>query len=182
LDGRSWVTFIVDSSASRDSAFLSTVKEEIGKLADTAGELSTGTSVMSCSASPEYLVQNSWLGSQLKASLARLKGSGGFAFSECLTAASEVASDETASNDRKTIIVITKASDVSALAGVNQLRHTLPRTLARRQIVLYVVSVAKTEHVSEDFPRLVADLGGLFVHTSTADLPATLASLRDEIS
>jgi hypothetical protein len=80
------------------------------------------------------------------------------------------------------VIAFIASGDTSSKSELAQLLNRGNQLVGRRNVDLYVVAIDISPNQLGDIPKAVNAIGGSFVSTTLADLPATMAPIFRQIN
>lgn len=164
--------FVIDTSVHTNRAVVETLRRELKLFADRRTARTDLITIVSASSDQQVSREPTADPELITIALDRLTTAGGNAIRDGIETALNLVGDTSASNYRRSIIVFTSGSDTSSQTTVEQLRNRASQMVGRRNIDLFVIGLGDSEGAFRQLPDLTRGVGGTFILTDIASLPA----------
>lgn len=164
--------FVIDTSIKTNRAVVETLRRELKLFVDRRTAPTDLISVVSASSDQQVSREPTGDPELITIALDRLTTAGGNAILDGIETAFNLFGDSSASDYRRSIIVVTSGSDTSSQTTVDQLRNRASQMVGRRNIDLFVIGLGDAEGAFGQLPDLTREVGGTFVLADIASFPA----------
>ena len=164
--------FVIDTSIKTNRAVVETLRRELKLFADRRTAPTDLISIVSASSDQQVSREPTGDPELITIALDRLTTVGGNAILDGIETAFNLFGDSSASDYRRSIIVVTSGSDTSSQTTVDQLRNRASQMVGRRNIDLFVIGLGDAEGAFGQLPDLTREVGGTFVLADIASFPA----------
>jgi hypothetical protein len=83
-------------------------------------------------------------------------------------------SDLKSRNFRRAVVVFTSSKDTSSQTSITQLTNRATQLVGRKNVDLFVFGLGSKDSDFGELPSLTQEVGGSFINTNVASLPADL--------
>jgi hypothetical protein len=164
--------FVIDTSIKTNRAVVETLRRELKLFVDRRTAPTDLISIVSASSDQQVSREPTGDPELITIALDRLTTAGGNAILDGLETAFNLFGDSSASDYRRSIIVVTSGSDTSSQTTVEQLRNRASQMVGRRNIDLFVIGLGDAEGAFGQLPDLTRGVGGTFILADIASFPA----------
>lgn len=163
--------FVIDTSIKTNRAVVETLRRELKLFVDRRTAPTDLVSIVSASSDPKVSREPTADTELITLAIDRLTTAGGNAIRDGIETAFNLVGDSSASNYRRSIIVITSGTDTSSQTTVDQLRNRASQMVGRRDIELFVIGLGDSEAAFGQLPGLSREVGGTFILTDIPSFP-----------
>lgn len=174
--------FVVDASLRTSRPIIESIKREISQSFTSRKTPRDLVTLIAASTSSQVLAANASAPSEIDAAVSRLTTTGGNAIRDGILTAFDLISDLNSQSYRRSVIAFIASGDTSSKSELAQLLNRGNQLVGRRNVDLYVVAIDISPNQLGDIPKAVNAIGGSFVSTTLADLPATMAPIFRQIN
>jgi Mg-chelatase subunit ChlD len=173
--------FVVDTSVKTDRSVIETIRREISLFVDTRPSTADMVALISASSNPEVMRDPTTDTENLQLSISRLTTAGGNAIRDGIDTALSIFDGNYSTSHRRSIIVFTSANDTSSQTTVERLTNRASQLVGRKNVNLFVIATGGSEQDFGDLPALTRKVGGHFVLTDIASLPASFYPIARQV-
>lgn len=170
----SMTIFVIDASIKTDRMTIETLRREIKLFIDNRPSPDDSVAIISASSVPDIISEPSTNAELLEIGLSRLSTSGGNAIRDGLQTAFSIFSDQRSRDFRRAVVVFTSGRDTSSQTSVTQISNRASQLVGRKNVDLFVIGLGQGDTDFGELPTLTQQVGGVFVRSSLASLPADL--------
>jgi Mg-chelatase subunit ChlD len=168
----SLTVFVIDASIKTDRPTMETIKREVKMFIESRPSQNDSIALISASSNPEILSEPQVNGELLNIALSKATTSGGNAIRDGIQTAFTIFTDLTSHNYRRSVVVFTSSKDTSSQTSITQLTNRASQLVGRKNVDLFVIGFGSSKADFGDIPALTKEVGGTFIRTSIANLPA----------
>ena len=168
----SMTVFVLDASIKTDRPTMETIRREIKQFIESRPSPEDSVALVSASSTPEILSEPQTNTELLNIALTKISTSGGNAIRDGIQTAFTIFSDLTSQHYRRSIVVFTSSKDTSSQTSITQITNRASQLVGRKNVDLFVVGFGGTDGDFAELPDLTKDVGGTFIRSNIASLPA----------
>ncbi len=163
--------FVIDTSIKTNRAVVETLRRELKLFAHRRTAPTDMISIVSASSDQQVSREPTADTELITLAIDRLTTAGGNAIRDGIETAFNLVGDSSASNFRRSVIVVTSGTDTSSQTTVDQLRNRASQMVGRRDIDLFVIGLGDSEQAFGQLPQLTREVGGTFILSDIASFP-----------
>lgn len=168
----SMTAFVVDASIKTDRPTMETIRREVKMFIESRPSQNDTVALISASSNPEILSEPQVNAELLNIALNKISTTGGNAIRDGIQTAFTMFTDLTSHNYRRSVVVFTSSKDTSSQTSITQLTSRASQLVGRKNVDLFVIALGGPTADFGELPELTKEVGGTFIRSNIASLPA----------